>query len=139
MIRHLIVILLFLTPLALQAGEEDYDRVLERVKKQLERSGLDHRASAYGLLDPGNSRSLPLLREGLGASHWLLRGSAAEVLSKVTVPALRAELRLDLITHQDVLVREGMALAFVLSPEKGDAEALSDALQDGLHDRGPCC
>jgi len=45
-------------------------------------------------------------------------------------PSSRGCSRLDLLTHESALVREGIALAFLLSPETGDAEALSEALTD---------
>jgi pimeloyl-ACP methyl ester carboxylesterase len=113
------------------AGEDDnYDRILERYHRLMKRDDLDRKAEAIRLLDPNHPRSLPELREVLKVPHWFVRGHAAVALSKVTDEALRAELRLDLLTHEEWRVREGMAFAFALEPVKGDAEALSDALSD---------
>jgi len=130
--RRILVLLLLLTPVsAASAAEGDgYDKILERYERLMESASLDRRVTAFRLLDPGNDRSLPVLKEALKAGHWFVRGHAAEVLKRVTDEALRAELRLDLLTHEEDLVREGIALAFALSPEKGDAEALSEALGD---------
>ena len=75
--RLAIAILAALLCLSARAEDDDYGRVLEKAKKRLERGSLDKRAGAYRLLDPENPRSLPLLREGLQAAHWLQRGSAA--------------------------------------------------------------
>jgi pimeloyl-ACP methyl ester carboxylesterase len=128
--RTAFCILLLLPALAL--GEEDgYDKVLRKFERQLEKSDLDRRVEAFRLLDLENPRSLPPLKKVLSRSHWFLRGHGAETIARMTVPALRAELRLDLLTHEDPLVREGIALAFLLAPETGDAEALSEALGDG--------
>lgn len=135
--RRTLLLLALLLPLALAArpvradDPDGYDRILERFHERMKRPGLDDRVEALRLLDPDNSRSLPELLPLLSEHHWFLRGSAAEVLAKVTAEPLRAELRLRLLTHDDPLVREGIALAFALSPEKGDAEALVEALDDG--------
>jgi pimeloyl-ACP methyl ester carboxylesterase len=111
-------------------ADEDYGKVLDRFAKQFAKGDLDARVRAFDLLDPGNPQSLPPLRDALLADHWFLRGEAAKRLSTVTDPALRAQLRLDLLTHEETRVREGIALAFLLSPEKGDGEALVEALAD---------
>ncbi|MHC4469983.1 MAG: HEAT repeat domain-containing protein [Planctomycetota bacterium] len=129
--RTALLLLLVLAAAPLAAEEDGYDKVLDRYRKQMKRKDLERRAEAFRILDPGNPRSLPELKAGLTQKHWYMRGHAAEVLSSVTKDALRAELRLDLLTHEDDRVREGIALAFALSPEKGDAEALSEALTDG--------
>lgn len=129
--RSLIALfLLLLAPLAAHAEGDGYEKILERFEEFLDSGSLDRRARAFDLLDLENPRSLPPLRKVLADQHWYMRGLAAEALAGVTTPALRAELRLDLITHDDYIVREGIALAFALSPEQGDAEALVEALAD---------
>ncbi len=136
LIPHLLLLLLLLLtgpplPPAAAAEEDNYDRILRRIEKLLKSSSLDRRTRAFDLFDLENPRSLPPLRELLKGKHWFIRGLAAEKLAGVVTPGLRAELRLDLITHDEFIVREGIALAFALSPEKGDAEALVEALADG--------
>jgi pimeloyl-ACP methyl ester carboxylesterase len=128
-VRHLRPLLLLLAAAPLLA-EEDYGKVLERFARQFGKGDLDARVKAFDLLDVADSRSLPPLRDALLSDHWFVRGEAARKLSAVTDPALRAQLRLDLLTHDETRVREGLALAFLLSPEKGDAEALVEALAD---------
>jgi len=125
----LISILLVATP-ALAGDDADYDKVLTKYRAAMKRPGLDRKAAAIRLLDPNRAPSLPELTKVLGHGHWFLRGRAAEALSRVTDEALRAELRLELLTGEEWMVREGIALAFALRPEKGDAEALADALSD---------
>ncbi len=130
--KHLLTLtILLLLAGSVAAADDGYEKILKRFQEQLESSSLDRRAKAFDLLDLGNPRSLPPLRELLTNGHWFLRGHAAQSLSRVVEPGLRAELRLDLITAEDPLVREGIALAFALSPEQGDAEALVEALADG--------
>jgi pimeloyl-ACP methyl ester carboxylesterase len=114
----------------LLAADDNYDRILEKFHRGMKSSDLDRRAAAIGLLDPNHEKSLPELKKILTGEHWFLRGTAAEALGRVTDAAMRSELRLELLTNEEHLVREGIALAFALSPEKGDAEALSGALGD---------
>ncbi len=111
-------------------ADEGYDRVLEEFRRVFARADLDARVAAFRLLDLGNPLSLPPLREALLADHWFVRGEAAKALSGIRDPGLRAQLRLDLITHAETRVRDGIALAFLLAPEKGDGEALVEALAD---------
>jgi pimeloyl-ACP methyl ester carboxylesterase len=132
LVRSLIIVsLLLLLPLLAGAEEDGYDKILKRFEDFLKSSSMERRVRAFDLLDLENPRSLPPLRKLLMDKHWFMRGLAAESLAGVVTPALRAELRLDLITHEEYIVREGVALAFALAPEKGDAEALVEALADG--------
>ena len=125
------IAILLLLALAGHAEDEGYSRILKRFRELVERNDMDRRADAFPLLDLTNPRSLPPLYEILESDHWFMRGLAAETLGKVTEEGLRAQLRLELLTSEEPLIRDGIALAFALAPEKGDAEALVEALGDG--------
>jgi len=133
MLKSLTLILVLLAAAPGLAGDDaDYDKVLEKYRRAMKRPGLERKAAAIRLLDPNRAPSLQELQRVLMSSHWFLRGRAAEALSRVTDESLRAELRLELLTGEEWMVREGIATAFALRAEKGDAEALSDALSDEM-------
>ncbi|MEN8149319.1 MAG: hypothetical protein ABFS86_05815 [Planctomycetota bacterium] len=124
------IVLLLFGGAAGAEDDSDYDRILDRYRKAMKRPGLERKAAAIRLLDPNRAESLPELTKVLTHEHWFLRGRAAEALSQVTDESLRAELRLELLTGEEWMIREGIALAFALTPVKGDAEALADGMSD---------
>ena len=88
------------------------------------------KASAFRHLDPERSSSLPPIYEGFAYRHWLVRGGAAEAAARIPEGPLRAQVRLDLLTHGEDAVREGLAYALALAPLEGDGEALAGAVSD---------
>jgi pimeloyl-ACP methyl ester carboxylesterase len=112
------------------AGADPYDKVLAEFRKKVETADPDRAVAAVGLLDPANPRSMPELVRVLRARHWRVRGEGMEALAKVPAGPLRAEMRLNLLTHEDLWVREGIAFAMSIGPVPGDAEALVGAMDD---------
>lgn len=109
---------------------DPYERILEEFRKKVETADVDRAVGAVQLLDPANERSMPELVRVLKARHWRVRGAGIEALSKVPPGPLRSEMRLHLVTGDDVWVREGMAYAMAIGPVPGDAEALAGAMDD---------
>jgi len=109
---------------------DPYDKVIAEFKKRVESQDVDRAVDAVKLLDPANERSMPELVRVLKARHWRLRGEAFEALAKVPPGPLRSEMRLHLVSDDDVYVREGMAFAMATGPVPGDAEALAGAMDD---------
>lgn len=117
---------------ALPDGEGDpYDRIVEEVGRKLAKTDDPVRAvAALGLLDPSNPRSMPQYLDVLARYHWRVRGAAIEALASIDAPALRAEMRLHLVSHASGWVREGVAFAMASRPVPGDGEALVAAMDD---------
>jgi pimeloyl-ACP methyl ester carboxylesterase len=111
-------------------GEDPYEEILAEFRKKAASPDVDRAVAGVQLLDPANERSLPELLRVLGAGHWRLRGAAMESLAKVPPGPLRSEMRLHLVTSEDVWVREGLAFAMSIGPVPGDAEALAGAMDD---------
>ncbi len=88
------------------------------------------KASAFRHLVPDDPASLPGIYDGFRFRHWLVRGGAAEAAARVPEGPLRAQVRLDLLAHEEDAVREGLAYALALSPLPGDGMALAGALED---------
>lgn len=110
---------------------DPYSRIVEESRRKLERTDDPDRAvAALELLDPENPLSLPEYLRVLARWHWRVRGAAIDALSTVDAPALRSELRLHLVSHEDPWVREGVAFAMATRPVPGDAEALVAAMDD---------
>jgi len=112
------------------ASADPYDKVLADFRKKVETADADRAVDAVRLLDPANARSMPELIRVLKARHWRVRGEGFESLAKVPAGPLRSEMRLHLVTDDDVWVREGMAFAMATGPVPGDAEALAGAMDD---------
>ncbi len=93
-------------------------------------SAPEDKAAAFRHLDAARAEALPLLHDGFRFPHWLVRGAAAESAATIPEGALRAQCRLDLLTHEDGMVRGGLAYALALAPVPGDGEALAAALED---------
>ncbi len=109
---------------------DPYDKVLAEFRKKVETTDVDRAVDAVRLLDPANERSMPELIRVLKARHWRVRGEGFESLAKVPPGPLRSEMRLHLVSDDDVWVREGMAFAMATGPVPGDAEALAGAMDD---------
>lgn len=109
---------------------DPYERILEEFRRKVETADVDRACAAVQLLDPSNDRSMPELVRVLKARHWRVRGQAMESLSKVPQGPLRSEMRLHLVTDEDLWVREGMAFAMTIGPVPGDGEALIGAMDD---------
>lgn len=90
----------------------------------------ESRAAAFRHLDPADPACFPALHDGFRFRHWLVRGAAAETAARVPEGPHRAQFRLDLLTHEEDAVREGLAYALALAPLPGDGEALAGALGD---------
>lgn len=114
----------------LRAETDPYDRILEEYRRKLKTDDPDRAVSGVRLLDPENPRSMPEYLDLLARWHWRVRGAAIEALATVKTPALRAEMRLHLVTHKEAWVREGAAYAMTLGPVPGDGEALVAAMDD---------
>lgn len=112
------------------AAADPYDRVLDEHRAKLKTDVVVRAVDAVRLLDPDNPRSMPEYMGILARWHWRVRGAAMEALAAVKAPALRAEMRLHLVTHDDPWVREGMAFAMTITPVAGDGEALVLAMDD---------
>ncbi len=126
-VRALLLALLLASPAAAQDGA---DGIAKEFEKQFRRPEPERKAAAFRLLDPTSADSLPRLYDGFRVPHWLVRGAAAEVAARVTDGPLRAQLRLDLLRHEESAVRGGIAYALSLAPVRGDGEALAGALED---------
>lgn len=109
---------------------DPYEEILAEFRKKSASPDVDRAVAAVGLLDPANPRSLPELLSVLRRAHWRVRGAAIEALAKVPAGPLRSEMRLHLVTHEDLWVREGVAYAMASGPVPGDAEALAGAMDD---------
>lgn len=113
------------------AGDPDpYDAVLATHRAKLKTDEVTRAVDAVKILDPENPRSMPEYLGILARWHWRVRGTAMEALASIRGDALRAEMRLHLVSHDDPWVREGMAFAMTLSPVRGDGEALVAAMDD---------
>ncbi len=128
--RRLLPLLLLLVPAPLPAAEEPPAPLPAEFLREVRRPAPEDRAAAFRLLDPESSSSLPALADGFRVPHWLVRGAAAEVAARIPEGPLRAQVRLDLLTHEEDAVREGYAYALALAPLPGDGEALAGALED---------
>ncbi|MCG3133576.1 MAG: hypothetical protein HMLKMBBP_00769 [Planctomycetes bacterium] len=117
-------------PRPARAESDPYERILEEYRRKLKTDDPDRAVSGVKLLDPENPRSMPEYLDLLARWHWRVRGAAIEALASVKAPALRAEMRLHLVTHAEAWVREGMAFAMTLGPVPGDGEALAAAMDD---------
>ena len=113
-----------------ESGEDAYGRILQDVRRRLKGATVERAVAAVKLLDPANPRSLPDLIRILSTGHWFVRGTAIDALATVPAGPLRAEMRLHLITHDDLWVREGIAYAMATGPVPGDGEALIAAMDD---------
>jgi len=114
-----------------EGADDPYGRIIEEVRKKLAKTDDPDRAvAALRLLDPQNPLSLPEYLAILARWHWRVRGAAIDALAAVDVPAMRSELRLHLVSHDDPWVREGVAFAMATRPVPGDAEALVAAMDD---------
>src|SRR6185503_11052947 len=109
---------------------DPYDKIIEEFRKKVETTDVDRADAAVQLLDPANPRSLPELIRVLKGRHWRVRGEGIESLAKVPGGPLRSEMRLHLVSDDDLWVREGMAFAMTVGPVPGDGEALAGAMDD---------
>ncbi len=103
---------------------------LEAFRRQFRREDPEARAAAFRLVDVTTSEALPALHDGFRDGHFLVRGAAAEAAARIEDGPLRAQLRVDLLTHKEEAVRGGLAYALALAPVRGDGEALASALED---------
>ncbi len=109
---------------------DPYGDVIAEFRRKVRTPNVEKAMAAVRLLDPANPRSLPELMDVLTANHWMVRGRAMEALSEIPAGPLRAEMRLHLITHEKLWVREGIAYAMALDAQEGDADALVGAMDD---------
>lgn len=109
---------------------DGYDKILASHREKLRTDSVLRAIDAVKLLDPENPRSMPEYLGVLARWHWRVRGAAIESLASVKGDALRAEMRLHLVSHEDPRVREGMAFAMTIAPLPGDGEALVAAMDD---------
>lgn len=109
---------------------DPYDAVLETHRAKLKTDVVTRAVDAVKVLDPENPRSMPEYLGILQRWHWRVRGAAIEALASIRGDALRAEMRLRLVAHDDPWVREGMAFAMTIAPVRGDGEALVAAMDD---------
>lgn len=112
------------------AAQDGPAKADEEFKRRWAKPDPEDKASAFRRLDPARPEALPFLFDGFRFPHWLVRGAAAEAASAIPEGALRAQLRLDLLTHEEGPVRGGLAYALALAPLPGDGEALAGALSD---------
>jgi pimeloyl-ACP methyl ester carboxylesterase len=129
----LLLLALSAVPSSAAPEEKDadpYDKILAEHRKKLKTDVVVRAIGAVKLLDPDNPRSMPEYMGILARWHWRVRGAAIEALAAVKDPALRAEMRLHLVAHEDPWIREGMAYAMTVTPVAGDGEALVAAMDD---------
>ncbi|MHC4924865.1 MAG: HEAT repeat domain-containing protein [Planctomycetota bacterium] len=132
----LLSVLLLVVPSPLRADDDAKPAkdagadMRKRFHKQFKDRHMENKAAAFRLLDPTSSASLPLIYEGFRVPHWLVRGAAARVASRIPEGPLRFQVRLDAMTHEEDAVREGLAYALSMKPLKDDGEALAAAMSD---------
>jgi pimeloyl-ACP methyl ester carboxylesterase len=117
-------------PSPVRAQEPRAERSSEEFQRRWKKTAPEEKASAFRHLDVSTPESLPSLYDGFRFPHWLVRGSAAEAASKIPEGPLRSQARLDLLVHEEALVRGGLAYALALAPLAGDGEALAGGLED---------
>jgi pimeloyl-ACP methyl ester carboxylesterase len=127
--RPWILVLLLLTAAA-TAGEPSFAERKAEFLQRMAAAGVSRRAGAAKALDPTDPRTSLLLYEMLVDKHWYVRSSGTRALAGTPSAAARANLRLDLVTDERPMVREGIAFALGIEPAKGDAKALAKALTD---------
>lgn len=130
----LAAVALFAAPPASSAAPEGpddpYEKVLDAHREKLKTDSVVRAVDAVKLLDPENPRSMPEYLGILARWHWRVRGAAIEALASIRADALRAEMRLHLVSHDDPWIREGAAFAMTIRPVAGDGEALVAAMDD---------
>jgi len=123
-VRTLLLVVALVVPLVPADGTD------AEFQRKWKSAAPEDKASAFRHLDAARAEALPLLYDGFRFPHWLVRGAAAEAAATIPEGSLRSQCRLDLLTHEDAMVRGGLAYAFALAPVPGDGEALAGALED---------
>jgi len=106
---------------AMQAFKDDFKKKSVRFKKR-----------AIEVLPPTDERTIKFIIEQeklLSSKDWWIRTTAAEQLSKIRDPDLRAKL-LSYAKSSDVKVREGIMAALAMSNDRLDPPVILEGLQD---------
>jgi pimeloyl-ACP methyl ester carboxylesterase len=114
------------------ASDAKWKEAMQAYKDDIKKKSIRFKKRAIEVLPPGDERTIKFIIEDeklLSSKDWWIRTTAAEQLSKIRDPDLRAKL-LTYAKNSDVKVREGIMAALALSNDRLDAPVILEGLKD---------
>jgi len=114
------------------ASDAKWKEAMQAYKDDIKKKSVKFKKRAIEVLPASDARTITFIIEDeklLASKDWWIRMTAAEQLSKIRDPDLRAKL-LTYMKSSDVKVREGVMAALAISNDRLDAPAIVEGLKD---------